>query len=285
MSALEVVANVGLIAVVTIILIAEILNAAYHFLGWPKWLVRHYDKPREDEVRRVIDALGIDKRLLRTSVQAALVTERASHSRYSDKDDITKRASRLIAQVRLRGEFKIGRRNKQPYPDYFDAFAGTMNKEWADEAVSIMVSYLRVDIPSLPPFTKIVGIKHGTPVLAWLAADRLDLPCVLHRGKDASTAKPWGSTHEPTGHFDGKLTSDDVVLLVDDSTTGGRLALDAVEQIRELGATVGHLLVLFTPVGKDAKKLLGENDVKLISVLTLDEQTLDSLPKEESVLQ
>lgn len=265
---------ISLVLIVFIIAASDVLDALYLYLSWPKWLVRRMESRRAEEVKKIIQELGIDRQLLKDSVQAARVNQRAkSLSRYSRPADVRTRAMRLLSAVRLQGEFHIGRRFPKAFPDYIDAFTGAMDRAWAEEAVSVMLSHLRiVTAGNLPPFSKIVGIKKGTPVLAWLAADRLRLPCVLHRGEDLK--KPWGTAEHPIGCFDGEFVKGDIVLLVDDSTTGGRLAMEAVEQIRQLGAVVEHFLVLFERVGKDARDLLQDQGITLYPVISLDEKVM-----------
>jgi orotate phosphoribosyltransferase len=265
---------ISLVLIVFIIAASDVLDALYLYLSWPKWLVRRMDRRRAEEVKKVIQELGIDRQLLKDSVQAAQINQRAkSLNRYSRPTDVRTRAMRLLSAVRLQGEFRIGRRFPKAFPDYIDAFTGAMDRAWAEEAVSVMLSHLQiVTAGNLPPFSKIVGIKKGTPVLAWLAADRLRLPCVLHRGEDLK--KPWGTAEHPTGCFDGELVKGDIVLLVDDSTTGGRLAMEAVEQIRQLGAIVEHFLVLFERVGKDARDLLQDQGIALHPVISLNEKVM-----------
>jgi orotate phosphoribosyltransferase len=272
---------ISLILIVFIIAASDVLDALYLYLSWPKWLVRRMEGRRAEEVKKVIQELGIDRQLLKDSVQAARINQRAkSLNRYSRPTDVRTRAMRLLSTVRLQGEFRIGRRFPKAFPDYIDAFTGAMDRAWAEEAVSVMLSHLRiVTTGNLPPFSKIVGIKKGTPVLAWLAADRLRLPCVLHRGEDLK--KPWGTAEYPTGCFDGELVEGDIVLLVDDSTTGGRLAMEAVEQIRQLGAVVEHFLVLFERVGKDARDLLQDQDITLHPVISLDEKVMIEISRLE----
>jgi orotate phosphoribosyltransferase len=278
-SLIGLVGAVSLILIVIIIAASDVLDAFYLYLSWPKWLVRRMDRRRAEEVKNVIQELGIDRQLLRDSVQAARINQRAkSLNRYSRPEDVRIRALRLLSSVRLQGEFRIGRRFPKSFPDYIDAFTGAMDRAWAEEAVSVMLSHLRIATGgNLPPFSKIVGIKNGTPVLAWLAADRLRLRCVLHRGEDLK--KPWGTAEHPTGCFDGELVPGDIVLLVDDSTTGGRLAMEAVEQIRQLGAIVEHFLVLFERVGKDARGLLQDQGIMLYPVISLDEKTMTEISR------
>ena len=55
-------------------------------------------------------------------------------------------------------------------------------------------------------------------------------------------------------------------LIVDDSTTGGRMVLSAVEDLRKYGYDVSECLVVFEPCQKDARKKLQQQGIQLLSI-------------------
>ena len=56
-------------------------------------------------------------------------------------------------------------------------------------------------------------------------------------------------------------------LIVDDSTTGGRMVLSTIEDLRKYGYNVMDCLVVFEPQQKDARKKLSDQSVNLISIV------------------
>lgn len=56
-------------------------------------------------------------------------------------------------------------------------------------------------------------------------------------------------------------------LIVDDSTTGGRMVLKVIEDLRKYGYDVSECLVVFEPQNKDARKKLSDQEVNLISIV------------------
>lgn len=55
-------------------------------------------------------------------------------------------------------------------------------------------------------------------------------------------------------------------LIVDDSTTGGRMVCETVDDLRKYGYIVSECLVVFEPQNKDAKQKLSQKQVNLLSI-------------------
>lgn len=60
--------------------------------------------------------------------------------------------------------------------------------------------------------------------------------------------------------------------MVDDSTTGGRKAVDTIQHLRDAGFTVSDFLVVFEPltkkaIGRNAAATLSAVDVRLHSII------------------
>jgi orotate phosphoribosyltransferase len=104
------------------------------------------------------------------------------------------------------------------------------------------------------------GETAGIPFAAWMA-ERLELPMLYVRKK----AKGFGRNAQIEGH----LTEGQRVLLVEDMTTDGLSKVNFCKALREAGATVEHVLVVFFydifPAGR---KILGDLGVTLHSLAT-----------------
>lgn len=61
-------------------------------------------------------------------------------------------------------------------------------------------------------------------------------------------------------------------LIVDDSTTGGRMVCETIRDLRKYGYKVSECLVVFEPQNKDAKKKLEQQNVKLLSICKTHER-------------
>jgi orotate phosphoribosyltransferase len=124
---------------------------------------------------------------------------------------------------------------------------------------------------SLLPATIAGTATAGIPHAAWLA-EVTDQPMVYVR----SSAKEHGTGARIEGRLDGEK---DVVVLEDLISTGGS-ALDAVEAVREVGATVTAVLAIFSYELEAAAAAFAEADVPRY-VLT-DFSTLVDVAHEES---
>nr|WP_298095482.1 hypothetical protein [uncultured Shinella sp.] len=114
-----------------------------------------------------------------------------------------------------------------------------------------------------PTIDGIAGLKGGSPFVAYELAKLLERPLIIHSNSQKfDSDKPLLQ-----GHFDTALNNISSLrfLLVDDSTTGGAKAIDAIADIREFGGTVDTMLVLFIPTEKDPAGLLKQVNVDLYS--------------------
>jgi orotate phosphoribosyltransferase len=94
-----------------------------------------------------------------------------------------------------------------------------------------------IDDAALQPATIAGTATAGIPHAAWLA-EAVDEPMAYVR----DTAKDHGTGSK----IEGKVRSEDEVLLVEDLISTGGSALDAVASLRAVGATVRAVLAIFT---------------------------------------
>jgi orotate phosphoribosyltransferase len=245
---------------------------AYRLLHWPPWLVRHFDRERESEVRGVLDRIGFGEDFRDRARPLEMQRRIAGVARYTDP---VARAVQLLGGRFVEGQYDVGW-GYSFSPGYFiDVMSASLDPYFAEECTNILTSCLRERGSEIPVFDVVVGLKNGSPILAWKFGQRLNLKAVLFRGID--NYKRNRSARRPSDLFDGDLQDGAKALIVDDSTTGGRMVLDCAETIRELGCEVNHCLVLFEPLGKGAREKLRDKGVDLISVIKIDRQTLGML--------
>jgi orotate phosphoribosyltransferase len=104
------------------------------------------------------------------------------------------------------------------------------------------------------------GETAGIPFAAWMA-DRLSLPMQYVRKKP----KGFGRNAQIEGH----LTPGQRVLLVEDLTTDGRSKVNFCKALREAGATVEHVFVVFFyDIFPDGAKILSDLGVTLHRLTT-----------------
>jgi len=105
----------------------------------------------------------------------------------------------------------------------------------------------------------LAGVALGAVPLVAATAVETGSPYLIVR----KAAKEYGTGNRIEGTFD---EGEEVVVLEDIATTG-RSALDAVEALREAGATVNRVLVVVDRE-EGAAELLADHDVELESLLT-----------------
>jgi orotate phosphoribosyltransferase len=104
------------------------------------------------------------------------------------------------------------------------------------------------------------GETAGIPYAAWIA-DRLSLPMQYVRKKP----KGFGRGSQIEGHIEEGART----LLVEDLTTDGRSKVNFCRALRDAGAIVDHVFVMFYyDIFPESKKILAEINVKLLHLAT-----------------
>jgi len=108
--------------------------------------------------------------------------------------------------------------------------------------------------------TVVGGETAGIPFAAWMS-DRMDLPMLYVRKK----AKGFGRNAQIEGH----LEPGQRVLLVEDLTTDGGSKVNFCNALRQAGATVEHIFVIFFyDIYPNGQKILGDLGIKLHHLAT-----------------
>ncbi|MEO9787291.1 MAG: phosphoribosyltransferase [Aurantimonas coralicida] len=119
-----------------------------------------------------------------------------------------------------------------------------------------------------PAIDGVAGLKTGSPFVAYELARQLKVPLLLHVGAIKFDRDPPILQMS----FDTMLPSIAELrfLVVDDSTTGGTKAMNAIREIRDFGGIVDTMLVLFVPPEKEPVTLLKQIEVQLYSAIPRD---------------
>ncbi|MFC5135441.1 MULTISPECIES: orotate phosphoribosyltransferase [Haloferacaceae] len=113
---------------------------------------------------------------------------------------------------------------------------------------------------------KLAGVALGAVPLVAVTAETLGRPYVIARKQ----AKEYGTGNR----IEGRLEAGEEVVVLEDIATTGRSAVDAVEALREAGATVNRVLVVVDRE-EGAAELLADHDVELEALLTASELLAD----------
>jgi len=108
----------------------------------------------------------------------------------------------------------------------------------------------------------LAGVALGAVPLVAVTAAEMGRPYVIARKQ----AKEYGTGNR----IEGRLDEGEEVVVLEDIATTGQSAVDAVEALREAGATVNRVLVVVDRE-EGAADLLADHDVELESLLTATE--------------
>ncbi|MBB6647127.1 orotate phosphoribosyltransferase [Halobellus ruber] len=112
----------------------------------------------------------------------------------------------------------------------------------------------------------LAGVALGAVPLVAVTSTETDTPYVIVRKE----AKEYGTGNR----IEGRLPADESVVVLEDVATTGRSALDAVEALREAGATVDRVLVVVDR-GEGATELLADAGVELDALVTAEDLLAD----------
>jgi orotate phosphoribosyltransferase len=270
---IHVIENVALGILIIILSTYHVLHICYQLFHWPPFMVKLHERQREQELRHVLEKLGIDEDV-KHELRSTNTKSRIKKTIVCN--DPKEQCARLLKDCMDKGPHQVGVSPAKTFPVYFDVMSDSLNPHLCNEYALILTSYLHEYFKNnMPVFDRVVGIKKGSPLIAYVFAEKIVKPCSIHRGK--GNYKYNSAIQDVHSLFDGHIVSNEHILIVDDSTTSGNMVLECVEALRAAGCHVSHCLVLFEPLGANAREKLIKNGVNLHSVLVLDPPTMDKI--------
>lgn len=188
------------------------------------------------------------------------------YSRETLEEDLEKK----LNELKIDKMVSVGKVRKTKLDYYIDlighscnpnvalAYARTLSSHWAH----VVENTSEVQNPSVD---FIVTPKGGAPILGYEFSKLLNLPFLLHESEERFTCEK----DDMRRFFDCAEVPvpGSRALVVDDSTTGGRMVIETITHLRQYGYEVSECLVVFEPQSKDARKKLINQGVNLISVV------------------
>jgi orotate phosphoribosyltransferase len=269
----------------------ELLEKFYHLTGLPNRLGELFDERARKQIGAVLEKMGITIRMADRLNIALNVEEAREHPPARNYRDA---CLQLLKSFLVRGDYIVGERNYLPQKQFLDVMSASLHNEKCVRLASFLHELYKEALkknPDLATASAVVGIKRGSPTLAYEFAKSRHLPLVLHRGSDEFRYN--APKRQPRDTFDGDLsTVGKTVLIVDDSITGGRMVIEAIVDLGRLDIDVAYCLVLFEVLGKEGRQALSDNHVELIPIFrydgankVLENAPLSSLPRDESSQQ
>lgn len=260
---IEVAEHVALGIVLLMITAHHVLEWADRLFGGPRWLVQILHKHRAAQIHAVLNEIGFDGE--------ALNRIKASHTRWrigkaARYTDPQARCITLLRSCVWKRSVKVGSGVATEFPYFVDLMSRSLDTDQADECAYILSSHINSNKASIDhAFDAVIGLKLGSPLIAAAFAEKVRKPLILYRGRGNYKIDSANAPYL----FDGPVGDRKVGVLVDDSTTGGKLALDCIEAAKDAGITIEQCWVLFEPIGKQAREKLKAQGVELISVVQM----------------
>ena len=171
-------------------------------------------------------------------------------------DDALIRALRDADAVRF-GEFELSHGGTSDY--YVDKYLFETDPDCLERIAAAFAERLDGE--------KLAGVALGAVPLVAVTAVETGTPYVIARKE----AKEYGTGNR----IEGRLAAGEEVVVLEDITTTGQSALDAVEALRDAGAVVNRVLVVVDRE-EGASHRLAEADVELESLVTASELLADA---------
>ena len=162
------------------------------------------------------------------------------------------------------GEFELSHGGTSEY--YVDKYVFETDPDCLERIAEAFAERLRAGGHSLDG-RKLAGVALGAVPLVAATAVETGTPYVIVRKK----AKEYGTGNQ----IEGSLEAGEEVVVLEDIATTGRSAVDAVEALREAGATVNRVFVVVDRE-EGARENLADHDVELESLLTASELLADA---------
>lgn len=262
-----------------IVIVAYSLISAYRDIvdnlydkGFP--LPKIIEKPlylrKQREMEHVLRSLGIVRRI----EKYAQLSEMLDNPERRPQENYKQELERIIALHFSRRVAKVGKTYTATFDYFIDIMEACTSYTLAERCARILANFIRDEIkkaldthdPDPIIYDKIVVPKAGSPTIGFMLGHILNVPCIFFRGTDEAKIRDPAPVQ---AFFDG-----DKVIIVDDSTTGGRMFNQAILKIREAGAEIRHGFVLFEPLGKDARGRLSHVGLELHSIVKVDEDLI-----------
>lgn len=186
------------------------------------------------------------------------------------KENIAEKTMENLEKLKIDKLVSVGKIRQTELNYYIDLIGHTCNPRGAEAYARLLSSYW-VDVVGnsqlvhSPNIDFVVTPKGGSPILGYEFSKLLKKPFVLHETSDRFVAEE----EDMRKRFDCAdiPPNGSIALIVDDSTTGGRMVLSVIEDLKKYGYKATECLVVFEPQQKDARKKLSDQGVNLLSIV------------------
>lgn len=228
------------------------------------------DKLRFNRVKDtllVLECLGIDIDKYKRSNQSFEYPQKLAG------EEIEKAVQKELEKHVISEKLSVGHQRPTEMEYYYDVIGATCNSQTANYFAQILSSYWSANLISTQKiknydFDFVVTPKSGSPLLGYEFAKLIVKPFVLYE-----MTPRFAKENDMRTVFDCDIvpSNGQKALIVDDSTTGGSMVCNLVEDLKKYGYQVSTCFVLFEPQNKNARERLEKLNIDLVSIVKTHE--------------
>lgn len=241
-------------------------------LGWlPPKIDKAINRNQRSEIRTALELLGVNEAEIRSRFRSLKFQ--------TTKEVKTVEESVTAFAMEHKKEMRVLVGSTQPVHEncFIDLMSASTSHKKAMRMATLIKTFIgqkskEVNHKNITDFDYVATPKSGSPMLGYEFSRITDKPLLLHSMEEKYLRED--NKIDPESHFDFdcEIVSGKKVLIVDDSSTGGRKMKRLVDDLKGLGLNVDYCVVLFEPQSKvkmqnNAANLLSTAGVSLVSVI------------------
>jgi orotate phosphoribosyltransferase len=243
-----------LLSFATIIFILDVIGLL------PPRFAKYLARNRYETVIMALQRMGVKISIEETEKKRTIV-QRASEALGLSEPDYKVLLRQLLSEDTF--DSKVGIGNSRHFTS--DKFIDVMGASTSQERCLTYAKVLNTHFDS-SGFDVIATPKSGSPILGYEFSRLIGKPFVLGAHMKVTDSQGIVGEHNYLDFPKSLTLTRKKILLVDDSTTGGRKMVELAQKLREAGAEVRTALVLFEPKGKGAREKLSTQGIELVSL-------------------
>lgn len=219
-------------------------------LGWmPARISRAINRNQKQEISAALKQLGIKEDEVRSRFRAAKMRP------WKSGEVSRSNADTFLEVHKIKKKVFVGKTNPIEGDHFFDVMGATTNPNKALQAAQLLSGYIRTlskEVEDVADFDYVATPKSGSPLLGYEFARLVEKPLLLHSLEPKYRSTEQENEAETFFDFDCEIVPGKRVLIVDDSSTGGRKVAKLAKNLRDLRLEVNYCVVLFEPMSKEA---------------------------------
>ncbi len=157
---------------------------------------------------------------------------------------------------------RVGENEHFSSKTFINIMGASVNSANAKLIAKLLSSFISENKSSIGLFDFLCTPKSGSPIIGYELSNILNVPYVIHKSNDRIKFEP---TNNVDDEFDGEMPEPGkIALLIDDSSTGGTMFIDAAKALKKRNYQVKIAVVLFKPTGKRGAENLQKEGVILM---------------------